>query len=68
MTPGCWRDNERRLLEALAYLGVGVTDVKGDPWIVVDVYDDDDPLMLVPVDEERVFSITELARALEFIK
>jgi hypothetical protein len=58
---GGWRDNERRLLDALRYLGVPVHDFGNGPCLAHEVRDGDEN------GEYAVVSVTALARTLEFI-
>jgi hypothetical protein len=61
---GTWRETERRLVTALRYMGIATGDVCGEPYVILDVRDDNDE----PVGRRRIFNVTSLARALEFIK
>jgi hypothetical protein len=57
-----WLDTERRLAEALTYIGVVTADEKGEPWVVSEGNPFDG------TNDVLVFNIAELARALEHIK
>jgi hypothetical protein len=59
-----WLDTERRLIEALTYIGADVANIYGEPHVVEEVYDDD----LEFLREQQIFNAAELARALEHIK
>jgi hypothetical protein len=58
-----WLDTERRLIEALTYLGVVIADEKGEPWVLRQAN-----LLVEDDEDELVFNIAELARALEHVK
>jgi hypothetical protein len=53
-----WRTTERRLLDALSYIGVDVEYRAGVPWVV---FTDDE------WDTHLDFNVSELARALEHV-
>jgi hypothetical protein len=64
--PYGWRGNERRLIEGLRYLGKTVLDpcYGRDAWLVFEPPDDGEDARR----EHEIVNLTDLARALDFIK
>jgi hypothetical protein len=54
-----WMDTERRLIEALVYVGAVITDHRGEPFIA---FEDDDSGV------HQLISVEALAQALEHLK
>jgi hypothetical protein len=58
-----WRNHERRLTEALRYIGIRVKDRGGHLVVVREIFDENDNSL----GEHTVLSVTELAGAFESI-